>query len=74
MHRELSQQGVPSENDWGLDKDLSGIPGEKKLDLTDVVNLLNRVVAKQGLKGRWWSHWDPRRWGTGVRGVLLLRL
>lgn len=45
-HKELSQQGAYSGNDWGSDKDLSWIPGEKRLDLTDVVNLLDSIMAK----------------------------
>lgn len=40
-----------SGNDWGLDMDLSWIPGEKRLDLTDGVNLLNHVVAMLGSEG-----------------------
>lgn len=43
-HKELNQ--VYSGNDWGSDKDLSWIPGEERLDLTDVVNLLDSIVAK----------------------------
>lgn len=54
---------------------MSRIPGEKRLDLTDVVNLLKSVVAKMGFKRSLvvtLGSWPDRDRGQGsvITGVL----